>query len=173
MIKKLFKLLILLVIIAGGYAAFQIFWERSYRNEAAVEIQRPAAAVFPLLTSPAHITRWVGGLDQSLPLTKGGLQVGARNKETMRFHGKLYSVESEVQALQPNQALTVASKWPGLERTVEYQVAESGGRTTVSVRQNTRYTSTIGKVLADLDNISAQQKLERDLATLKALAESM
>ncbi len=173
MIKKLFKLLILLVIIAAGYAAFQIFWERSYRNEAAVEIQRPAAAVFPLLTSPAHITRWVGGLEQSMPLTQGGPRVGARSKELMVIDGKRYKLESEVLALQPNQTLKVATRSAGFESVAEFQLVESGGRTMVSVQRETRYTIMMGKIFADVINYSAQQKLERDLATLKALAESM
>ena len=55
---------------------------------------------------------------------------------------------------------------------MDYELTLSDGRTTVSVMSDTRYTITKGKILADFINISAQQKLERDLATLKALAES-
>ena len=172
MIKKIFKLVILLSIIAGGYAAFQMFWERSYINEAMVEIQRPAAAVFPLLTNPAHLRRWVDGLEQSIPLTQGGVRVGARTKELMLIDGKRYKIEREVLAITPNKSLKVATSSAGFETISDYELKAAEGSTVVSVISETRYTITKGKILADVINISAQQKLERDLATLKSLAES-
>ena len=161
MFKKLFKLLLLLAVVGGGYAAFQMFWERSYQNEAMVEIQRPPGAVFPLLTDPAHLRRWVGGLEQSIPLTQGGVRVGARSKELLLIDGKRYKVEREVLALKPNKFLKVVTRSAGFQTIMDYELTLSDGRTTVSVMSDTRYTITKGKILADFINISAQQKLER------------
>ena len=172
MIKRLFKLLFLFAIVAGAYALFQMYWERSYHNEASVVIQRPPGVIFPLLTKPVHLRRWVSGLEQSIPLTTGGVRVGARSKEMMLIDGRRYKLEREVLALRPNRSLKVATRSRGFETTADYELKPSQGRTVVSVMSETRYTITKGKIFADLINISAQQKLEHDLATLKALAES-
>jgi uncharacterized protein YndB with AHSA1/START domain len=172
MFKKLFKLLLLLAVVGGGYAAFQMFWERSYKNEAMVEIQRPPAAIFPLLTNPAHLARWVGGLEESVPLTQGGVRVGARSNELMLIDGKRYKIEREVLALKPNSFLKVATRSAGFQTIMDFELKPAKGLTTVSVVSDTHYTITKGKIFADVINFSAQQKLERDLATLKSLAES-
>lgn len=172
MIKKFFKLIVLLSIIAGGYAAFQMFWERSYVNEAMVEIQRPAAAVFPLLTDPKNLSRWVGFMEQSIPLTQGGVRVGARTKDLMLIDGKRYKIEREVLALEPNKSLKVATRSAGFETISDYELKAAEGGTVVRVITTTRYMGTKSKIIADVQTISDKQKLERDLATLKALAES-
>ena len=98
--------------------------------------------------------------------------MGARSKELLLIDGKRYKIEREVLALKPNKFLKVVTRSAGFQTIMDYELTLSDGRTTVSVMSDTRYTITKGKILADFINISAQQKLERDLATLKALAES-
>lgn len=172
MIKKLFKLLVLLAIVVGGYAAMQIFWERSYGNTATVQIARPAQTVYALLTDTNQLGQWVQGMERAVPLTQGGLQVGARRREYLVFDGTRYRVDSEVLAFQPNQSLRLAISSAGFSAVAEYTLAPSMGGTMLTLQQQTQYTVMMGKLFAQLDNFTLQKKLERDLLNLKLLAES-
>ncbi len=172
MIKTLIKLLVLLAIVVGGYAAVQLFWERSYGNTAAVQIARPAQTVYALLTDTNQLGQWVQGLEQAVPLTQGGLRVGARRREYLVFDGTRYRVDSRVLAFQPNQSLRLAISSAGFSAVAEYTLLPSTGGTMLTLQQQTHYTVMMGKLFAQLDNFTLQKKLERDLLNLKQLAES-
>ncbi len=172
MIKRLFKLLIVLAIVAAGYAAVQIYWERPYSNQVTVQIARPPAAVYPLLTDPAQLSQWVDGLEKSMPLTQGGLRVGARRRDVLMIGGTRYRVESKVLAFKRNRSLRLAITSAGFSSIADYTLAAAGGGTALTLQQQTRYTQMMGKIFAQLDNFTLQQKLKRDLNTLKQLVES-
>ena len=172
MIKKLFKLLVVLALVAGGYAAVQIYWERPYGNTVTVQIGRPADRVYVLLTDPRQLGQWVDGLERAVPLTQGGLRVGARRREHMMTRGNRFAVESKVLAFRPNRSLRLAISTSGFNSVAEYTLTPAAGGTTLTLQQQSRYTNTVGKILAQLDNFALQKKLERDLRNLKQLAES-
>lgn len=140
------------------------------RYTATTAIARPAAAIFPLLTEPEQLKRWIGGLESSVPLTEGGLRLGARSRETVVEGGRRMAVDTEVVELDPPRliAVTLDGAAQGL---VRYTLNEATGGTTLLYECELRFRGLMA-LFAPLARGPAQAKVESDLARLKALAES-
>ena len=158
----------LVVVIGIGVAASQKGLRMRYT--ATTVIARSAADVFPLLTEPELLKRWIGGLESSVPLTEGGLRLGARSRETVVEGGRRMAVESEVVELDPPRliAVTLDGAAQGL---VRYTLNEVSGGSTLVYECELRFKGLMA-LLAPLARGPAQAKVESDLARLKALAEA-
>ena len=86
-------------------------------NQAAIEIERPAAEVFPWLTEPEKLRQWIGGRVETAPLTEGRPRVGARSREVVVMGKGRTEMESEVTALEPGRLLAVRLASPGFVPT--------------------------------------------------------
>jgi uncharacterized protein YndB with AHSA1/START domain len=100
-----------------------------HRNEHSVEIERPAAAVFPYLTDGEKLRQWVGGLVESTALTEGGARVGAKSREVVEERGQRFELETEITTCVPNEALQARITSQGFETLSTYRLQEDGGRT--------------------------------------------
>ena len=141
------------------------------RNEAQVEISRPAAEVFPWLTEPAKLTQWIAGLKESTPLTGDGLRIGARSREVIVEGGQRYEMESEIIGLEPNRLLAVKIVSPGFDVDSRYDLAEQAGKTRLSYVGVARYKMWLARLMEPVVTPAAQKQLTQNLATLKRLVE--
>jgi uncharacterized protein YndB with AHSA1/START domain len=143
-----------------------------HRNEHSVQIERPAAAVFPYLTDGEKLRQWVGGLVESTALTEGGARVGARSREVVEERGQRFELETEITRYAPNEVLQARITSKGFETLSTYRLQEDGGRTRLTSVLESRYTMLLARLLAPIVTRQAQKKLEADLDRLKRLVEA-
>ena len=135
------------------------------RNQATIEIARPADDVFPWLIDPEKRLQWVSGLVASVPLEDG------RFRETMEQAGRRMEVTSSVVAREEGRRLDVRSEGRGVTARIEHRLEPSGA--------GTRLTSSLdlqlGGILRFAGGIAAgqaQRSLEVSLGRLKELLET-
>jgi len=141
------------------------------RNGAAVEIARPAAAVFPALVRPDLMTRWIEGLSESRPLDPGAPRVGGRWREVVGGGGESYELEVAISAYEPDRQLGLTISHPEFETEARYELREHEGATLVVYEARSRYSHPVARLLSPLVTLLRQQKVEGDLVRLKALVE--
>ncbi|MGH3116594.1 MAG: SRPBCC family protein, partial [Gaiellales bacterium] len=100
-----------------------------HRNEHTVEIDAPAAAVFPYLVDSAQRLRWMGALKESEPLNGGPPGAGARWRDVFEDHGHRIELEAEVDEYEPVERLRIRLRAGGFEATSEQRLEEASGRT--------------------------------------------
>ncbi len=157
-----------------GFAALLALGIRpgAARNEVTIEIARPAAEVFPWLTEPEKLERWIGGLVESTPLTPGGVRVGAKSREVIAQSGQRYEMETEVTALQPNRLLAVRATSRGFDVNGRYELAEMGGRTRLTYIGVASYKMWFARLMEPVVTPAAQKAAQRNLFKLKDLIEA-
>ncbi|NUQ74776.1 MAG: SRPBCC family protein [Polyangiaceae bacterium] len=141
-------------------------------HEAKIEINKPAAAVFPWLTEPAKQKQWIFGLAEVKPLTEGDLRVGARSQETMVIGEEQTVMVSEVIELDPGKRMVVKITSPGFDGQIRYVLDEAGASSTLRYIGDFQYKPFMLRLLEPLVTPSAQRKLEGDLMKLKAEVEA-
>lgn len=144
----------------------------AHRNEHTIEIDRPAATIFPWLVEADKRVRWVEKLVASSPLEEGEAGVGSTWREVFHDRGQRFEVESELAAYEPYEAVDVRMTSKGFTATVSSRLAEHDGRTTVTTAIESDYAMLVAKLFAPIVTRHAQRQLEADLATLKRLVES-
>jgi uncharacterized protein YndB with AHSA1/START domain len=142
------------------------------RNAHAVEIAQPPAAVFPYLTQPELLLRWVGGLREFEPLNGGEARVGSRSRQTMRIAGRDWRFEGEIMELERDRRIAACIRGRGLEMTSTYVLEPTEAGTRLSVDVTTAFARVFVRVLAGIVEREGQRKLETDLGRLAGLVEA-
>ncbi|HWH04809.1 MAG TPA: SRPBCC family protein [Gaiellaceae bacterium] len=135
------------------------------RAEASIEIERPAAVVFPWLVEPGLRLRWVDGLVASEPDGDG------RYRETMAAGGRSVDVTSTVSRLDEPHAVDVDMSGRGVTARAESRLEERDGRTRVTSSLDLQLGGLL-RFAAGAAAHQAQRSLERSLARLKELVEA-
>jgi uncharacterized membrane protein len=143
-----------------------------HRNEAAVEIERPAADVFPYLSAPERRLEWMEKLVASEQLTGGESGIGTRFHDVFEDHGHRIEIDAEVVEWKPGERLATRLTSSGFESTARQRLEERDGRTRVEVEIETDYRSRVARIMAGVVTRQAQKQLEADLARLKRLVEA-
>jgi uncharacterized protein YndB with AHSA1/START domain len=141
------------------------------RNEHAVEIARPPTAVFPYLTEPERLLRWVGGLREFVPLNGEAARKGSRSRQRMRIAGRNWSFEGEVLDFEPDQRIVVCIRGRGLRMTSDYRLEPTTSGTHLSVEVKSEFTRVFARLLGGVVEREGQRKLETDLRRLTGLVE--
>jgi uncharacterized protein YndB with AHSA1/START domain len=141
------------------------------KNAHTVEISRPPEAVFPYLTEPELLVRWVGGLREFVPLNGGEARRGSRSRQRMRIGGRDWTFEGEVLDLEPDRRVVACIRGRGLELTSSYVLEPTDAGTRLSVDVETAATRMFARLLGGLVEREGQRKLEADLARLARLVE--
>ena len=143
-----------------------------HRNEHTVEIARPPAAVFPYLTEPELLKRWVGGLTTFEAVDGEDASVGARSRQVMVIRGREWKLDGELTALEPDRFVQARMDGKGLTVTTSYALEpiETGTRLTATVESD--FSLLVARLFGGLVSREAQRKLRADLARLEALVES-
>jgi carbon monoxide dehydrogenase subunit G len=142
------------------------------RNEAAVDIERPAAQVFPWLLERERRLQWVEGLESSESLDGPEPRAGSRYRETIAQHGLRTTVETRIAELDPPRRLTLAVAGRRFEVRTETRLEERDGRTRVASTIDTKVRGLGGRVAGAVVSSQAQGSLERSLQALKRLVET-
>jgi len=134
-----------------------------------VTVARPPAAVFPWLIEADKVPRWMTGLQVYEPLDPGPLRVGSRIRQVLLVRGHELRFELEVAQLEPPRAAVLRFEGSGFKAANEYEVggAEDGARITWVISGDT--TSFKARLIAPMVQAKLQEKLDTDLARLRAL----
>ena len=141
-------------------------------NEHAVEIDRPAADVFPYLVASEARLRWMGALTQSEQVTEGEPGLGARYRDVFEDHGQRIELDAEVVEWEPNERLATRLRSRAFEATARQRLDERDGKTRVTTTIETEYTSLAARLMANVITRHAQKRLEEDLGRLKGIVEA-
>jgi carbon monoxide dehydrogenase subunit G len=135
------------------------------RSEASIEIDRPAAEVFPWLLDPEKRIRWVTGLRSSEPIDDTSY------REVVAEHGQRIEATAKVVRHEPPTALDVEMTGRGFTARAESRLAEQNGRTRLTSSFDVQFGG-LARFAGGLVARQTQRSLERSLARLKELLES-
>ena len=131
---------------------------------------RPPAEVFPWLVDADKVGRWMGGLRAYEPLTPPPLAVGSRIRQELEVSGQSLGWELEVTRLAPPGAATLAFSGSGFKARNEYSVVANGGGSSEVTWVITGDTISFkARLIAPMVQAKLQEKLDGDLARLRAL----
>ena len=142
-----------------------------HRNEHAIEIERPAAEVFPHLIASERRLAWMGVLTSSEQVSEGDVGLGTRFRDVFEDHGQRFEIDAEVVEYEPNERLATRLRSSAFEATARQRLQELDGRTRLTTVIETDYKSRMARLMAGVVTRHAQKQLERDLACLKEIVE--
>ena len=141
------------------------------RCESTVTIERAPDLVFPWLVETDKVPQWMGGLDRYEPLEGGPLHVGSRIAQKLTVSGYSLEFELEVTELAPPQRAVLRFEGSGFKAANEYEVEDAAGGARVTWVIGGDTTSFKAKLVAPMVQAKLQEKLDADLARLRALLE--
>jgi carbon monoxide dehydrogenase subunit G len=142
------------------------------RCESTVTVARPPVDVFGWLLDADKVPRWMTGLDVYLPLEPGPLRVGSRIRQELSVSGQQLRFELEVARLEPPHAALLRFEGSGFKAAHEYTVRDSAGGSDVTWVISGDTTSFKARLIAPMVQARLQEKLETDLARLRAVLEA-
>lgn len=169
--KKFGKVLAVIFVLLLVLVIAQVATYDESKNAAEVMIEAPASAVYPYITEPEKLMKWIDGFKESTPLTDPELAIGARSKEKIVVDGQDYFMETEVLDFRVNELLTVSITNEAFYSKAVYTLNETEGKTILSLDQTSQYKTFMGKLFASLITTLAQDKLNSDMEKLKKLVE--
>jgi uncharacterized protein YndB with AHSA1/START domain len=148
---------------------------------AQTEIDRPAAQVFPWLSRPDLIQKWVGGLSEITPASPAveGSEIGRRFHmlEFDKEENARTEMEMTITQFVPNDRLgfrieSLGDPVNGFTETAEYRLTGDGAHTQLTYDIHTGYRGKLPKALEPLITPAARKKVQQDLARLKSMVEA-
>ena len=139
------------------------------RCESTVTIAKLPEDVFPWLVEADKVPQWMTGLERYEPVEPGPLRVGSRISQQLSVSGQQLSFELEVTELAPPQRAVLRFEGSGFKAANEYGLAPADGGTRVTWVVSGDTTSFKAKLVAPMVQAKLQEKLDRDLARLRAL----
>ena len=142
------------------------------RCESTVTVAVPPAAVFPSLLEADAVPRWMSGLEVYEPLDPGPLGVGSRIRQELTIKsGQRLRFELQVVELDPPRRAVLRLEGSGFKAVNEYAVAAAGAGSEVRWLISGDATSFKTKLIAPVVQGKLQEKIEADLARLRAVLE--
>jgi carbon monoxide dehydrogenase subunit G len=139
------------------------------RCESAVDVARPPAEVFPWLLEADKVPRWMTGLEVYEPLDPGPLRVGSRIRQELSVSGRQLRFELHVAELDAPRHAVLRFEGSGFRAANEYSVRDAGSGANVTWVISGDATSFKAKLIVPMVQAKLQEKLETDLARLRAL----
>jgi carbon monoxide dehydrogenase subunit G len=139
------------------------------RCESTVSVDKPPAEVFPWLLDADKVPRWMTGLDVYEPLDPPPLQVGSRIRQELSVSGQHLRFELRVAELEQPRRAVLRFAGSGFEAANEYTIEAAGDGSRVTWVIDGETTSFKAKLIAPIVEAKLQQKLEGDMARLRAL----
>jgi carbon monoxide dehydrogenase subunit G len=141
------------------------------RCESTVTVAAPPETVFPWLLEADKVPQWMTGLEVYEPLAPGPLQVGSRIRQHLAVSGQQLKFELEIVELAPPARAVLRFEGSGFKAANEYAVAAAPGGAAVTWVISGDTTSFKAKLIAPMVQAKLQEKLDGDLARLRALLE--
>jgi carbon monoxide dehydrogenase subunit G len=142
------------------------------RCESAIDVAAPPSDVFPWLLDADMVPRWMTGLEVYEPLDPGPLRVGSRIRQELSVSGHHLRFELHVAELDAPRRAVLRFEGSGFRAANEYTVRDSGSGANVTWVISGDATSFKAKLLVPMVQAKLQEKLETDLARLRALLAS-
>jgi carbon monoxide dehydrogenase subunit G len=139
------------------------------RCESTVNVSRPPAEVFPWLLDADKVPAWMTGLQAYEPLDPGPLRVGSRIRQDLTVSGQQLHFVMEVARLEPPVEALLRFAGSGFKAANEYAVADAPGGAAVTWAISGDTTSFKARLIAPMVQAKLQEKLETDLARLRAV----
>jgi len=139
------------------------------RCESTVTVVNPPVEVFPWLLEADKVPRWMTGLEVYEPLDSGPLRLGSRIRQELTVSGQRLRFELHVAELDAPRRALLRFEGSGFEAAHEYAVAASGGGSQVTWVISGDATSFKTKLIAPMVQAKLQEKIDTDLARLRAL----
>jgi carbon monoxide dehydrogenase subunit G len=136
-----------------------------------VTVNGSPEAVFPWLLDPDKVPRWMTGLKVYEPLDPGPLRVGSRIRQELSVSGHDLHFELTVARYEPPGAAVMSFSGSGFKAANEYAVRALGDRSEVTWVISGDTTSFKARLIAPMVQAKLQEKLEIDLARLRAVME--
>lgn len=160
-------------LIATGVAALSLFGCAPQKTKIVVEIAQSPTKVYSYLTESEKMKQWIGGLKKITPLTRTGLNVGAKAEMLLELPDGKYNITSEVLAFEPDRMIAIKAFMPdGFDETIVYRLEPVGSSTRLTFEGETELKNWIAQIMAPLWWPDAEKKLQADLERLKRLAET-
>ena len=137
-----------------------------------MEIDRPAADVFPYLAASERRSEWMEKLVESRQLEDGPPRLGTRFEDVFEGVGQRVELDAEIVEWEPNERLGLLLRAGGFEATVSQRLQERDGRTRLTTVIDTEYTNLAARLMSRVVARQAAKQLEIDLGRLKALLET-
>ena len=141
------------------------------RCESTVTIAKPPAEVFPWLVDADKVPHWMSGLQAYEPLAPGPLHIGSRIRQELSVSGQQLRFELEVTELAAPSRAVLRFEGSGFTAANEYSVSEAPGGAAVTWVIAGDTTSFKARLIAPMVQGKLQEKLDGDLARLRALLE--
>ena len=138
------------------------------RCESTVSVDKPPAEVFPWLLEADKVARWMTGLEVYQPLEPGPLRVGSKIRQELLVSGQHLRFELELTRLEPPHAAVLRFEGSGFKAANEYSVGAVPGGAQVTWVISGDTTSFKAKLIAPMVQAKLQEKLDTDLARLRA-----
>jgi carbon monoxide dehydrogenase subunit G len=139
------------------------------RCESTVTVDKPPAEVFPWLLDADKVPRWMTGLEVYDPLDPGPLRVGSRIRQELSVSGHQLRFEMRVAELDPPRRAVLRFEGSGFKAANDYSVRDAGGDSRVTWVISGDATSFKARLIVPLVQAKLQEKLNTDLARLRAL----
>jgi carbon monoxide dehydrogenase subunit G len=141
------------------------------RCESTVTVDTPPSETFPWLLDADKVPRWMTGLEVYEPLDPPPLAVGSRIRQQLSVSGQQLRFELQVAELEPPRRAVLRFEGSGFSAANEYTVEADGGGSRVTWVIAGETTSFKAKLIAPMVQAKLQEKLDGDLARLRALLE--
>lgn len=145
------------------------------------DIDRPASQVFPWISRPELMQKWVGGMHGMTlisPASDGG-EVGKRFRmaDIDKTDNVTTEMELTITEFTPNERLgieidSVSDPVNGFSEAAEYRLTSEGSRTRLTFDAHTTYRGKLPRALEPLITPAARRKSQQDLARLKLMVEA-
>ncbi len=142
--------------------------------EFTTEIRCPPKQLWPWLTEPERMKRWMKGLVSIEPVDSSPMRVGARAKMTIKEGRKEVVYDEQVLEWEPMRRVLVSLTAPhcrGVEIVTGNRLEDLGNATRLHYTCEFRSTSTLFKLLGWLFSLFARMQAKSFLKSLKRLAE--
>lgn len=141
------------------------------KHVSSIQIKASPEVVFEYLTEPEHITKWVGGLISTEPLTDPGLHIGAKSRETVKEGKRTRVMESEVLAFDRPRSLDIRITSKGIDVLSKYTLNESGSQTFIQHDIDAIYSGIL-RLISFMFKRAVQRQCDDDLVRLKTAVEN-
>ena len=139
------------------------------RCESAATVATPPEETFPWLLDADKVPRWMTGLKAYEPLDHGPLRVGSRIRQELTVSGHQLRFEMRVTELDAPRRAVLRFEGSGFKAANEYAVTAAGSGSEVTWVISGDATSFKSRLIAPVVQSKLQEKLEGDLARLRAL----
>jgi uncharacterized protein YndB with AHSA1/START domain len=139
------------------------------------EIRRSPKDLWPWLTEPERMKKWMKGLVSIVPNDPGPTRAGSTSKMTVKEGGKLVTYDETILEWNPPRSLRLrltSPQWKSLQMTMANQLEDLGPSTRLHYQFECQTTNAFFKLLGFLFGFFAKLQAKSFMKSLKHLAES-